>query len=62
MKKRVFVSILKEIRRNIEDWTEEEFDERMKLGFISFRKFLPPVEGPWNNMTRQDIQIQILES
>lgn len=59
MKQKNFLSMLKEIRNNVREWTEEEFEERMKLGFTSFRKYLP--NENWSGMKTCDMKIQITE-
>ena len=60
MKKRVFVSILKEIRQSIEEWTEEEFQERLENGHLNFKKFLPSKDD-WNRPVAHTVKIELLE-
>lgn len=55
MKKRVFLSALKEISRVIEEWDEECYDEQISKELL-FSKYLPKGED-WNAIEKYVIRI-----
>jgi len=57
IKKRIFLSILKEIKRNIDDWNEEEYNKFTENGELVFKKFLP--EDDWNVLVGHTITITV---
>ena len=60
MRRMQFWAILKEIQRNVDDWSDEEFNNHMKSKEIVFRKFLPQ-SGDWHKSEAHTIRI-ILET
>jgi hypothetical protein len=56
MKQRVLVSVLKEIRQNIEDWSEEHYKEQLEKGEMTFVKYLPSTDD-WHSLERYTVKI-----
>jgi len=56
MKQRVLVSVLKEIRHNIEDWGEEYYQEQLEKGEMTFVKYLPETSN-WHALEKHTVKI-----